>query len=161
MLINSIKKEFSKAKRRGWKKLYLFCDLHETILIPNWNSKELVHEYYAGAKELLQELTARPDICLILYTCSHPHEIKKYCENFTRDGIHFEYINKNPEVQTLGGDYGYYEDKPYFNILFDDKAGFDPAEIPEIRQEFKKHSLTNTETSSREAGRARPRGDNE
>jgi hypothetical protein len=35
-------------------------------------------------------------------------------------------VNKNPEVKSTT--YGYYEDKPYFNVLFEDKAGFDATE---------------------------------
>jgi hypothetical protein len=35
-------------------------------------------------------------------------------------------INKNPNVENNA--YGYYRDKPYFNVLFEDKAGFDAEE---------------------------------
>tara|TARA_B100001094_G_C17588540_1_gene510821 strand:- start:302 stop:538 length:237 start_codon:yes stop_codon:yes gene_type:complete len=58
-----------------------------------------------------------------MYTCSHPNEIKEYLKLFEENGIKFEYINRNPEVQSEG--YGYYEDKLYFNVLFEDKTGFD------------------------------------
>ena len=58
-----------------------------------------------------------------MYTCSHPHERQQYVEYFKTNGIHFNYINHNPEVESEG--YGYYEDKPYFNVLFEDKSGFD------------------------------------
>jgi len=101
----------------------------------------MTHVYYPEAKELLQELTARPDVCLILYTCSHPPEIEFYLKNFAAHNIKFDYINENPEVKTGVGEFGCYDKKPYFNILFDDKAGFLPSEIPMIRAEFKKHSL--------------------
>ena len=45
-------------------------------------------------------------------------------KKFGDDGIVFNHVNKNPEVKSEG--YGHYEDKPYFNVLLDDKAGFDP-----------------------------------
>jgi hypothetical protein len=38
-------------------------------------------------------------------------------------GLHLEYVNDNPEVTTEG--YGCYDYKPYMNVLFEDKAGFD------------------------------------
>ncbi len=141
MITHAIKKEFEKAIRRKWLKIYIFVDLHETILKPNWSSQELSHEYYPEAKELLQELSARPDIILILFTCSHPHEIEQYKINFLADNIKFDYTNENPEIKTMAGDYGCYDKKPYFNILLDDKSGITPDEIPLVRSEFKKHSL--------------------
>ena len=49
---------------------------------------------------------------------------KKYLEYFKSCDIHFDYVNKNPEVTNAG--YGFYDHKPYFNVLFEDKAGFDP-----------------------------------
>lgn len=139
-LQKTIQKEFEKAKRWGWDKIYVFVDLHETVLIPNWNAADLTHDYYPEAQELLQELTARKDVCLIMHTCSHPHQIHQYNQTFKEHGIVFDYINQNPEVKT-NVRYGYYEHKPYYNILFDDKAGFHPEIIPQIREEFKKHKL--------------------
>ena len=37
--------------------------------------------------------------------------------------------------------YGCYDDKPYYNILLDDKAGVIPEELGIILKEFKNHSL--------------------
>jgi len=36
----------------------------------------------------------------------------------------FQYINDNPEIDSQKGNFGYYEKKFYFNVLFEDKAGF-------------------------------------
>ena len=58
-----------------------------------------------------------------LYTCSYPKEIQEYINFFKEHDIEFTFINKNPDVENTI--YGYYEDKPYFNVLFEDKAGFD------------------------------------
>lgn len=139
-LTRTIKTQFEKARKWGWDKIYVFVDLHETILIPDWGAKDLTHDYYPEAMELLQELTARKDICLIMHTCSHPHQIGQYNKNFMDHKIYFDYVNRNPEIKT-DSRYGYYEHKPYYNILFDDKAGFHPDDIPTIREEFKKHTL--------------------
>ena len=62
---------------------------------------------------------------MFLFTCSHPHEIEGYLELFESNDIHFKFVNENPEVVDFK--YGYYEKKPYFNLLFEDKAGFDPT----------------------------------
>jgi hypothetical protein len=75
---------------------------------------------------------------MILYTCSHPNEIEQYLKLFTENGINFKYINENLDVPTDLNGYGNYDKKPYFNVLFEDKAGFD-AEIEwqEIHAYFK------------------------
>lgn len=144
MITDTIAHQFSVAKRRGWDYIYVFIDFHEIILVPNWDSTELVHEYYPDAKELLQELTQRKDVKLATWTCSHPIEIEEYLQNFKADGIEFDFVNKNPEVITDSSEtpkYGNYDTKPYYNILIDDKAGTLPYELPAIRNEFKKHTL--------------------
>ncbi|MOA37506.1 hypothetical protein D3C78_1591030 [compost metagenome] len=63
---------------------------------------------------------------MILYTCSYPHEIEQYLKFFKEQGIHFRFVNQNPEV--VNEAYGFYEQKFYFNVLFEDKSGFDPEQ---------------------------------
>jgi hypothetical protein len=78
------------------------------------------------AKETLQLLTNRPDIKMILWTSSFPYEIDRYISQFKEDKIVFDAVNQNPGISSKTGNFGYYEDKFYFNVLFDDKAGFNP-----------------------------------
>jgi len=63
---------------------------------------------------------------MIISSSSYPDELKKYLEAFEKKGIHFNYVNKNPEITHAKGSFGYYEDKFYFNVLFEDKSGFIP-----------------------------------
>ncbi|UII19411.1 hypothetical protein [Fulvivirga ligni] len=124
MITRAIARAFEHAKRKNWDKTFWAFDIHETIIKPNWSTEEIPTEFYPQAKEALQLISKRKDISRILYTCSHPHEVQKYLDFFEENGIHFDHVNGNPEVQSKK--YGYYEDKPYFNVLFEDKAGFDP-----------------------------------
>lgn len=124
MILDQIKKTFDLAHQKGWDKTFWCVDLHDTCIRPNYKYGEIPREFYEYAKETLQILSNRKDVCLIMYTCSHPEEVEQYKQFFAAEGIIFEHVNKNPEVKSQG--YGYYEDKPYFNVLFDDKAGFDP-----------------------------------
>jgi hypothetical protein len=110
---------------RGWDKTFWAFDIHSTIIRPNYSADEIPTELYDNALEVLKLLSNDPEVCLMLYTCSHPHEVSKYLEYFESLGINFEYVNENPEVKTDLGGYGCYDKKPYFNILFEDKAGFD------------------------------------
>lgn len=112
-----------KAKiNRGWDTLYYYFDIHETILKADYR-RHSQKEFYPHAKEVLQYLSACDDIVLGLYTCSYPLEIERYIKFFKEHNIHFKYVNENPEAKNTK--YGYYRDKPYFSVLFEDKAGFD------------------------------------
>jgi hypothetical protein len=119
------KNHFEAMERKGWAKTYWFFDIHGTIIKPNYEYGNIPTEFYPHAKEVLQMLSKLDDVCMAIYTCSHPHEVDQYLKLFEENGIHFDFVNKNPEVVTEEGGYGYYEDKPYMNVLFEDKAGFD------------------------------------
>jgi hypothetical protein len=123
MVTRGIENCLRHAKERGWKKTYWAFDIHGTIVKPNFRRDEISREFYPGAVDVMQELSKRNEIVKILYTCSYPFEIQQYLEYFKQHGIHFDYINQNPEIPD--GGYGYYQNKFYFNVLMDDKAGFD------------------------------------
>lgn len=126
-ILNAIlKNHFDYKEKRGWDKTYWFFDIHGTILKPNYTYGNTPKDFYPYAKETLQYLSKLPDVCMILYTCSHPHEIEEYIKLFEENDIKFEYVNDNPEVVTDVNGYGCYDKKPYVNVLFEDKAGFDP-----------------------------------
>lgn len=126
-IIKAIEKNHFEAKeKRGWDKTFWFFDIHGTILKPNYEYGNTPKDFYPYAKEAMQLISEQKDIVRILYTCSHPHEIKEYIDLFLSQGITFDYINENPEVETDVNGYGCYDKKPYMNVLFEDKAGFDP-----------------------------------
>ena len=119
---------FEYKVKRNWDKTYWFFDIHATILRPNYTYGNTPKEFYPYAKETLQFLSKLPDIEMIIYTCSHSHEIDEYIKLFKENDINFKYVNENPEVITQKEGYGCYDKKPYMNVLFEDKAGFD-AEV--------------------------------
>lgn len=123
MITRAIETCLRTATEKRWNKTYWAFDIHGTILKPTYKPSEISTEFYPHAKEALQELSKRNDIVKILYTCSYPDEITQYLDYFECFGIRFDYVNENPEI--ADGGYGYYKDKFYFNVLMDDKAGFD------------------------------------
>lgn len=126
-IIKSIQvNHFEYKAKRNWDKTYWFFDIHGTILKPNYQAGNTPTEAYPYAIECLQYLSKLSDVDMILYTCSHPHEIQEYVDLFAKSDIHFKFINENPEVATQPNGYGCYDKKPYMNVLFEDKAGFDP-----------------------------------
>ncbi len=123
MITRAIENCFRNAQEKNWDKTYWAFDIHGTILRPNYQRNAISTEFYPHAKEVMQLLSKRKDIVRILYTCSYPNEIEQYIAYFAQHDIYFDHINDNPDVGC--GAYGYYEDKFYFNVLMDDKAGFD------------------------------------
>lgn len=133
MIEKSIENCLQKAKEKGWDKTFWAFDLHGTIMKPNFRRDVISTEFYPEAKETMQLISKRKDIVRILFTCSYPHEIKEYIELFNKNNIYFDYVNQNPEIPD--GNYGHYKEKFYFNVLFDDKAGFDGnADWPSIKK---------------------------
>jgi len=126
MITRAIRNAFRFAQERQWEKTYWAVDIHGTMIEPNYKGGEIPRAFYPHAVEVLQLISRRTDVCLILYTCSHPHEVEEYLEYFHGLEIRFQFVNRNPEV--CNGAYGCYDEKPYFNVLFEDKAGFDPEE---------------------------------
>lgn len=132
-ILSWIKKMFAHAKEKNWYETYWAFDIHGTVSIPDYRKgikKDLSDRseivYYPFAKETLQLFTKRDDIIMIMFTSSYPPELEYYVKKFKKDGIEFKYINENPEVSDSKGAFGYYEKKMYFNVLFEDKAGFNP-----------------------------------
>jgi len=125
-IVNWIDKMFKHAEKRKWFETYWAIDIHGTISVPDYRKKSKEIIYYPYAKETLQLLSNRKDIILILSTSSYPDEIQTYMEQFAEDNIYFKYLNENPEISSYKGSYGFYEQKYYFNVLIDDKAGFNP-----------------------------------
>jgi len=124
MIAKAITNCLQHANLKGWNKTYWAFDIHGTILLPTYKTNVLATEFYPYAKETLQLISKRKDIIKILYTCSYPHEIVSYLKFFESHEIYFDYANENPDV--CAGAYGHYDRKIYFNLLFEDKAGFDP-----------------------------------
>jgi len=123
MIEFSIKKAFETAKRKEWKTIYMAVDIHDTIVYGNYEIGDIPKEFISISKVVLQYLSLRKDVVLILNTCSHPSEIVKYLQYFKDNGIEFKYANENPEVPNDA--LGCYTTKFYYNISIDDKSGFD------------------------------------
>lgn len=122
----SIIKSFSEALKqkdeRGWEKLYVLVDIHNTIFKPCYHNEE-TFDWFPDALEVLQYLTKDTRFDLILWTSSYQDKIQMYLEEFEKHNIKFNMININTEVKS--DDLGCFEEKTYYNVGIDDKFGFD------------------------------------
>lgn len=123
----SISKAFQAAFKRkiekNWEKIYVVVDIHDTIVRACYEDEE-TYDYYPIAKEALQLMSAREDICLIVWSACHEDKMAAYLKRFAEDGICFDYANSNPEVDNT--QLSNFDAKFYFNVGIDDKFGFDP-----------------------------------
>lgn len=113
-------------KERGWPEVYFCIDLHGTIIPSGRDNNDQTDkmEFYPSAKEVLQWLTNRKDIKLILWSSTPPERAESVLATFRENGIVFDYFNENPHAKnTPRSDF---TKKFYFNVLLDDRAGFVP-----------------------------------
>ena len=123
-IIRAIENSFKNAQERNWDITYWAVDLHGTISRFNYSNENLNPIYYPFSKEVLQILSKNNSIKLILFTCSYMENCNKIIEIFKNDDIYFDFVNENPEAKNTN--YGDYSKKIYFNVLLEDKAGFEP-----------------------------------
>lgn len=124
MNLFNIVNSFKQKKERGWSKIFWAIDLHDTIIEGKYNLHNVGANVFSGAAEVLSYLYSRPDMGLILWTSSHSQAVLPTMERLEKEhNIKFHYLNENPECQNT--ELCDFSDKFYFNILLDDKAGFD------------------------------------
>lgn len=133
MNLFNIKKAYTNKKAKNWEKVFWTIDVHDTIF---YGLYERLQEnvFYPFAKEVLQFLSSKDDVVLILFTCSYEDEIYRIIKYLNCTDIHFDYVNENPEVSNTT--YGDYSKKMYCNILLEDKAGFEPKDWYAIKKEL-------------------------
>ena len=121
MLQDAVIRAYKEKNQRNWSTLYVAIDLHGTI-IERYTGNEL--KIYPYAESVLKDLSQRPEIVLILFTSSYPENLKEFYDWCSQRGIKFKYLNENPECKN--NKTGDFSKKFYFNLLLDDRAGFDP-----------------------------------
>lgn len=123
-IAEAFKNAFKLKTQRSFDVIYVAVDLHGTILTPEYNKFNKGAKIYPHSPEVLSYLTKRKDIVLILWTSSYWEPIEEIIRIAAQKGIVFDYFNENPAEKS--GELCDFSQKFYFNVLIDDKAGFDP-----------------------------------
>jgi len=121
----SLLRAFAMKKKRGWDRFYVAVDLHDTIVWSTY-TKNMAEKFelFPGCADTLRFISGDDLFVLILFTSSYVDYLEQFYKTFEAEGIHFKYLNENPECpSTQMGDYSH---KFYYNLLIDDKAGFNP-----------------------------------
>jgi len=132
----AIREAFKQKKERGWDTIYFAIDLHSTILLPGNTARAddhpsaIANKIFPFALETLKLLSLQKDIVLILFTSSFKNDLIPFLTFCTINKINFKYLNENLECKnTSSGDY---TKKFYYNVLLDDRAGFNPKHWQKI-----------------------------
>lgn len=126
MNLFNIKKTFEMKAAKKWPEVYFCIDLHGTIIPSGTSSHDKTDhlEFYPHAKEVLQWLTNRKDIFVILWSATPASRIDSVLGWFKTHDIQFDFINSNTHAKsTPRSDFGR---KFYTSIYLDDRAGFTP-----------------------------------
>ena len=122
-LINAIRKAYAMKNVRRWQRIYWSIDLHDVIIEGKYNKFNNGRELAPFCAEVFQILRSHDENCTILWTSSHGGPIIDMRSWLSARGVTFDYINANPEC--ADNELCAFDRKFYFNILLDDKAGFD------------------------------------
>lgn len=111
---------------KKWDTIYVLLDLHGTVMPNGLHSPVQYRFINHTCKEVLQWFSKRKDIKLILWTSSYTNETAAVLEWLEKNGVIIDYVNCNPDCEDTN--IACFDKKPYYNILIDDRAGFDPED---------------------------------
>jgi len=124
MIEMAVQRAFEQKLSRGWDRLYWAIDLHDVLIVGKYNRLNEGKEFCDGAIEILKWLMSRSDMKTILWSSSHDDSLKDFVDwAKSEHAVEFDYVNENPECST--NELCDFAKKFYFNVLIDDKAGFD------------------------------------
>ena len=121
-IVRSFETAFKRMKEKGWDKIYILVDIHDTVFEATY-SKDEYYRWFPYEKEALHLMSINPRISLILWSSSYTDAIEKYIDTFEKSKIHFDMVNINKETED--NELSCFAQKTYFNVGIDDKFGFD------------------------------------
>lgn len=125
MIERAIERAYAVMEERNWDTVYWAIDLHGTVLKSNYENGgyEFISE---SVRDALRYIAALPESIIILWSSLHADEWNGVVEFFHKNGIRIDFHNCNPQVTNT--ETGNFDQKFYFSVLVDDKAGFHPDE---------------------------------
>ena len=120
---------YEQKKIRKWDKIYWAIDLHDTIIEGKYNKLSQGASIFHYAKETLDYLYNSEFHRTILWTSSYPEAVNDILKRFD---LKFNYFNANPECPN--NELCHFDNKFYFNLLLDDKSGFESSDWKVIHE---------------------------
>lgn len=126
----NVKNAIGKKEARGWDYIYWCIDIHDVVFTGLYDNGQKLDWVNPTCPAILRWLTEREDHKLIMWTCSHQSEIDKYKQKLAAHGIRFDFINENPDCPS--DELCDFSKKLYYNIMLEDKAGFEAGDWVDI-----------------------------
>ena len=121
----AVVKALDKCDKNAWPCIYWAIDLHGTLIPSSRKKGEEVLELYPDAELVLRQITQVRKDKIILFTATNFKQTDKIVDWLLKTyNIPIAAVNKNPMVPDA--EYTDFSKKFYFDILLDDKAGFEP-----------------------------------
>jgi hypothetical protein len=125
MNIFNIERSYRDKAVRRWPNVYWCIDVHDVILEGKYSLMNEGANYMPNALKVLRMLAKKDGTKLIVWTSSYPAPISKVLDGLEKEGVEIDFVNENRDCPNDKlCDFG---KKFYFNILLDDKAGFEGA----------------------------------
>lgn len=133
MIHNAILEAYRSFEEHSWNKIYVALDIHGTVAMADYKSASTC--LYDACVPALQEISSYAEVSIILFSCCHPPDFPKYFKLFRDNNIQVDFFNCNPEVPNT--ETGCFDSKFYYNVIFEDKAGFRPYMWPQVLTTFR------------------------
>lgn len=136
MNVFNIERAFNDKVKRNWENVYWCIDVHGVILEGKYSLMNEGAEYLPNALKVLRMLSNKKGNVLILWTSSHTVATAKVLDDLEKQGIHFKYVNENKDCPNTS--LCSFDRKFYFNVLLDDKSGFEKNDWYLVESELKR-----------------------
>lgn len=137
-LYKTVVNAYQKAAMRGWDRIYWAIDIHDTLYPSTYQKDEAkTLKPFFGARTLINNLIGYKENVIILWSSlldggkgpNATNDFQPYFDDLFGDYEKAElrdrvFFNENPLEKDT--EYACFAKKFYFNVLLDDKAGFDP-----------------------------------
>ena len=133
MIVKAVERAYKVMAERNWDTVYWAVDLHGVCLHSNYatGGYQWINE---DVPRVLKLLSDRPETKIVLWSSVYPDEKSDIIGFFNDHGIMVWDFNGNagePNTKV-----SCFEEKFYFSILLDDKAGFDPETDWKVIEQF-------------------------
>lgn len=122
-IIKAIQIAQKKQVERKYESLYWCIDVHGVILTPTYELNNSGATYYPYCLKTLKILSDLPDQKIILWSSSYMQQLNIVRRNLEDEDIDIDFLNSNPDYTMT--EICDFSQKFYFDILLDDKAGFE------------------------------------
>ena len=121
----TINRSYARYKQKGYQYWYWALDVHDVVFKGDYKV-DCALQWLPNAKRALKIIATIPEIKIILFTSTRKDKTQAIIDKLKNEtGLEVYGVNENPDFQTDPGNLCEFDKKFCFDLMFDDKAGFD------------------------------------